>query len=98
MIFQVFTALALCRHDPVPMSMIVRLLGEHQKDKIQAVRDCELLMITGSGKETLQQEGVESIEGVHTHALVHETFKSLLNQGECKFCMQRPSMLFIIHA
>jgi len=73
----VFTILALCSHEPLPMNTFKCFLKaeENADEKLQAVRDCDLLLhIPERGKPIL--DSYDTIETVSIHKSTHKGFKS----------------------
>jgi len=73
---QVFTILALCSHDPLPMNTFERFLEAEPNagTKIQAIRDCDLLIcIPEKGGST---DHYDSVERVCFHKSTHKGMKS----------------------
>ena len=71
-----FTILALCSHEPLPLSTFERFLGAEASagNKLQAIRDCDLLIrIPEEGEPT---DDYDSVERVYFYKSTHKGFMS----------------------
>ena len=78
---QVFTILALCPHEPLPMSTLKQFLGTESNDpnRIQTIKDCDLLIaIPEQGKST---DKYDAVERVNFHRNAQQAFKSVFIGG-----------------
>ena len=78
---QVFTILALCPHEPLPMSTFERFLGAESDDpnRIQTVKECDLLIaIPEQGEPT---DKYDAVERVYFHKYTQKAFKSVFIAG-----------------
>ena len=74
---QVFTILALCSHEPLPISTFERFVKEEADAgaKMQALKDCGLLMhIPEKGGELT--DSYDGVERVYFHKSTHKGFMS----------------------
>ena len=83
---QVFSILALCAHEPLPMSIFKRFLRVESTDdpRIQAIKDCDLLTVTPErGRFTDNYDSVETVETVCLYKEPREVFNFIFNwRGE----------------
>ena len=69
---QVFTVLALCPHEPIPMTVFCRLLGVEpgsNSEEIQTIRECDLLI-------TRKEDSLDSNDGLEKVFINRRTRKS----------------------
>ena len=75
---QVFTILALCAHEPLPMSTFERFLKEEANadTMIKAVKDCDLLIRIPERGDQMPTDSYDCVERVYFHKNTHKGFKS----------------------
>ena len=76
-ISQVFSILALCAHEPLPMSTFKRFWKVESTDdpRIQAIKDCDLLTVVP--EEGNSTDNYDAVETVFLYMKFHEAFNYL---------------------
>ena len=76
-ISQVFSILALCAHEPLPMSTFKRFWRVESTDdpRIQAIKDCDLLTVVP--EEGNSTDNYDAVETVFLYMKFHEAFNDL---------------------
>ena len=76
---QVFTILALCAHEPLPLSTFKRFLAAESNDeiscRIQAIKDCNLL--TFLPEQEKPTDSYDKVERVYFYGHTHKAFKHI---------------------
>ena len=101
---QVFTILALCAHEPLPLSTFERFLKAQPNDdprwRIQAIKDCDLL--TFLPEQEKPTDSYDEVERVYFYEHTHKAFNDkFIRRGEWPYvflvsCLKHRNGLWVI--